>query len=165
MKRCLKENIKLNPRKLQFKLPEVKFMGNITTKHDMKADPGIITAITTMPTPRNRASVQRFLGMANYILPYCPNLSTTIRPLTALTQKDISPGQRPKLKHSAVQRSYLKLLQPSITMIWGNLWCSKLMLAKKAQVVHSSNQMQRVNSIPLLLLPTASTAQNKATPK
>lgn len=62
-------------------------MGNIITKHGMKADSDKIAAKTTMPTPRNRAS--RFLGMANYLSPHCPNLSTTIRPLTALIQKDI----------------------------------------------------------------------------
>lgn len=55
----------------------------------MKADPNKIAAITTMSTPRNRAGLQQFLGMANHLSPYCPNLSTTIRPLTALTQKDI----------------------------------------------------------------------------
>lgn len=53
----------------------------------MKADSDKIAAKTTMSTPRNRAS--RFLGMANYLSPHCPNLSTTIRPLTALIQKDI----------------------------------------------------------------------------
>lgn len=53
MEHCLKESIKLNPIKLQFKLPEVKFMGNIITRHGMKADPDKFAAITTMPTPRN----------------------------------------------------------------------------------------------------------------
>ncbi len=89
MERCLKENIKLNPTKLQFKLPEVKFMGNIITENGMKADTVKITAITNIPTPRNKASLKRFLGMANYLSPHCPNMSTTIRPLTALTQKDV----------------------------------------------------------------------------
>ena len=89
MERCLQKNIKLNPTKLQFKLTEVKFMGNIITANGMKADPDKVTAITAMPTPRNKAALLRFLGMANYLSPYCSNLSTVIRPLTALTQKDL----------------------------------------------------------------------------
>ena len=89
MERCHQKNIKLNPTKLQFKLTEVKFMGNIITANGMKADPDKITAITTMPTPRNKAALLRFLGMANYLSPYCSNLSMVIRPLTALTQKDV----------------------------------------------------------------------------
>ena len=87
---CLQKNIKLNPTKLQFKLTEVKFMGNIITANGMKADPDKVTAITAMPTPRNKAALLRFLGIANYLSPYCSNLSTVIRPLTALTQKDLS---------------------------------------------------------------------------
>ena len=38
--------------------------------------------------PRNKAGVQRFVGMANSLSPYCPNLSTIIRPLTQLTKSD-----------------------------------------------------------------------------
>ena len=89
MERCHQKNIKLNPTKLQFKLTEVKFMGNIITANGMKADPDKITAITTMPTPRNKAALLRYLGMANYLSPYCSNLSMVMRPLTVLTQKDI----------------------------------------------------------------------------
>jgi len=89
MERCLQKNIKLNPTKLQFKVTEVKFMGSIITANGIKADPDKVTAITTMPTPRNKAALLRFLGMANYLSPYCSNLSTVIRPLTGLTQKDV----------------------------------------------------------------------------
>ncbi|KAL9951502.1 hypothetical protein ACROYT_G044171 [Oculina patagonica] len=109
MERCLKESIKLNPTKLQFKQPEVKFMGNIITKNGMKATP----TITTMPTPRNKASLQRFLGMANYLSPYCPNLSTTFRPLTALTQKDVP--------FSCIRRNHVHIKQaapqPTLPML------------------------------------------------
>ena len=61
-------------------------MGNIITANGMKADPDKVTA---MPTPRNKAYLLRFLGMANYLSPYCSNHSTVIRPITALTQKDL----------------------------------------------------------------------------
>lgn len=88
MERCSEKNIKLNQSKLQFKLKQVKFMGNIMTDQGMQADPDKIAAITAMAPPRNKAGVQRFVGMANYLSPYCPNLSTTIRPLTQLTQSD-----------------------------------------------------------------------------
>ena len=89
MEHCLQKNIKLNPTKLQFKLSEVKFIGNIIKANGMKADTDKVTAITTMPKPSNKAALLRFLGMANYLSPYCSNLSTVIRPLTALTQKDL----------------------------------------------------------------------------
>ena len=90
MERCSQKSISLNPSKLQFKLKEVKFMGNIITHQGMQADPAKVSAITSMPAPRNKAGVQRFIGMANYLSPYCPNLSTTMRPLTRLTRNDTS---------------------------------------------------------------------------
>ena len=88
MERCSQKNIKLNQNKLQFELKQVKFMGNIITDQGMQADPDKIAAITTMAPPQNKAGVQRFVRMANYLSPYCPNLSNTIRPLTQLTQSD-----------------------------------------------------------------------------
>ena len=42
-----------------------------------------------MPAPHDKPSLLRFIGMVNYLSAYCPNLSTTIRPLTDLTKKDI----------------------------------------------------------------------------
>ena len=59
MERCSQKNIRLNPSKLQFKLKEVKFMGNIITHQGMQADPAKVSAITSMPAPRNKAGVQR----------------------------------------------------------------------------------------------------------
>ena len=52
-------------------------MGNIITANWMKADPDKVTAITA---PKNKAALLRFLGMANYLSPYCSNLSTVISP-------------------------------------------------------------------------------------
>ena len=46
MERCIRENIKLNPDKLQFKMKEVKFMGHIITSTGITADPEKLTAIT-----------------------------------------------------------------------------------------------------------------------
>ena len=54
----------------------------------MQADPDKIAAISAMAPPRNKAGVQRSVGMANYLSPYCPSLSTVIRPLTQLTKSD-----------------------------------------------------------------------------
>ena len=39
-----------------------------------------------MEAPHDKASLLRFIGMVNFLSPYCANLSTTIRPLTELTK-------------------------------------------------------------------------------
>ena len=54
----------------------------------MQADPDKIAAISAMAPPRNKAGVQQFVGMANYLSPYCPNLRTVIQTHTQLTKSD-----------------------------------------------------------------------------
>ena len=63
-------------------------MGSVITDRGMQADPDKIAAISAMAQPRKKAGVQRFVGMAKCLSPYCPNLSTIIRPLTHLTKSD-----------------------------------------------------------------------------
>ena len=89
MERAMKENIKFQPNKLKFKLKELKFVGNILTANGMKADPDKVAAIVNMAPPKDKAGLLRFIGMVNYLSPYCDNLSKTIRPLTQLTQNGV----------------------------------------------------------------------------
>lgn len=89
LERCRQKNVKLNPDKLQFKLREIKFMGNIITDTGIRADPEKIKAIVEMESPPNKAALLRFIGMANYLSPYCRNLSSTIQPLRMLTHDGV----------------------------------------------------------------------------
>ena len=89
MERCHKLNIKLNAAKLQFKLKELKFMGTIISDQGMKPDPEKIAAITQMQPPENNAALLRFIGMVNYLSPFCANLSSVIQPLQMLTQESV----------------------------------------------------------------------------
>ena len=86
MERCHHKNIKLNPQKLQFKLKEVKFMGAILTDQGMKPDPNKIAAIIQLPKPQDKPALLRFIGMVNYLSPFCANLSSEPQPLRMLTQ-------------------------------------------------------------------------------
>ena len=45
MQRCKEKQIKLNPGKLQFKLKQVKFMGEIITDKGVQPDPDKVRAI------------------------------------------------------------------------------------------------------------------------
>lgn len=87
LERCYQRNIRLNMEKLQFKLGEVKFMGHIISGEGMRPDPDKVAAITQMETPRDKAGLLRFIGMANYLSPFCDNLSSVIQPLRMLTRE------------------------------------------------------------------------------
>ena len=89
MERCHKLNIKLNAAKLQFKLKELKFMGTIISDQGMKMDLDKVAAITQMQPPENKAALLRFIGMVNYLSPFCANPSSVIQPLRMLTQESV----------------------------------------------------------------------------
>ena len=90
MDRAEEKNLKFNLAKFQFKKKEVKYVGHILTSEGIKADPDKVKAIKDMPAPTDKAGVRRFIGMINFLSPYCENLSSIIRPLTELTKQGMS---------------------------------------------------------------------------
>ena len=89
LERAGQRNLKLNPSKIQFKLPKISFMGHEFTEQGVLPDPAKVEAISQMPQPRDKKALQRFLGMINYLSPFCPALSSIIHPLYNLTHNDV----------------------------------------------------------------------------
>ena len=79
--RCRERNLKLNPRKLKFKLTSVSFMGHTVTDQGLVPDNSKIEAITRMPVPQDKKATQRFIGMCNFLSQYLPKLSEICAPL------------------------------------------------------------------------------------
>ena len=63
-------------------------MGHHISEDGVSPDPAKVDAILQFPQPTNKPALQRFLGMANYLNAFCPNLSSVIHPLFQLTRKD-----------------------------------------------------------------------------
>ncbi|GFU17381.1 retrovirus-related Pol polyprotein from transposon opus [Nephila pilipes] len=74
-------NIKFNPDKLQYRVSEVKYVGQIISKSGVKPDPDHIKAIVAMPTPKSKTEVRRLLGMVNFLSRFIPNVSNVTAPL------------------------------------------------------------------------------------
>ena len=64
-------------------------MGHVLTEKGLKIDDRRVHAIVDMPAPTNKAELQRFLGMVNYVGKFIPNLSTCSEPLRQLLNKDV----------------------------------------------------------------------------
>ena len=88
LEKCSKYDLRLSAKKRQFKSPSVTFMGHKLTKNGVEPDLAKVAAITGMPKPTDKAGVQRFLGMCQYLSKFCHNLSETVRPLRDLTKED-----------------------------------------------------------------------------
>ena len=75
-------------KKLQFKATFVTSMEHRLTDKGLEPDPAKISAIAEMPRPEDKAVVQRFLGMCQYLSKFYPNLSASVLPLRELIKQD-----------------------------------------------------------------------------
>ena len=65
-------------------------MGHIITAAGQKADDTKIKAIVDMPTPEDKQSLQRLLGITKFLAQYIPNKASLTAPLLKLLKKDIA---------------------------------------------------------------------------
>ena len=86
--RCRQRGLKLNKKKLRFKLKAVTYMGHKLGIDGISPDPEKVKAITEMPRPTDVQSVQRLIGVVTYLSKFMPQLSTVCEPLRRLTDKE-----------------------------------------------------------------------------
>ena len=82
-------NLSLNPKKMQFKSTDSKFIGHRLTPDGIKFDPKKIEAIIQMDPPRNVANLQSFDGMINYLKKFSPVLYELSEPLRRLCKSGV----------------------------------------------------------------------------
>ncbi|GAB0092358.1 uncharacterized protein DMENIID0001_073480 [Sergentomyia squamirostris] len=88
--RILKENgLKLNKDKCVFNQPMVTFLGHKLSAEGLHPDESKIEAIEKLQRPHNVKSLQRFLGMVNYLGKFIQNLSDLTAPLRDLLKAEI----------------------------------------------------------------------------
>ena len=72
---CRKNNLTLNPEKLQFRLPKVAFFGHTWCDKGLSADPKKIEAVKRMEIPQDVETMRSFLGLINYLNHFSPRLA------------------------------------------------------------------------------------------
>ena len=88
LKRCIATGLKLNPDKCFTKQDKIKFYRVICGQNGVQPDPGKVSALKPISSPTNRQELQTFLGLANYMGPFIPNLSTLTAPIRKLLKED-----------------------------------------------------------------------------
>ena len=88
LEKCSKQDLRLSVKKIQFEYPSVTFMGHKLTDKGVEPDPAKVDAITKMPMPTDKAGVQCFRCMCQYLSKFCQNLSETVLPLRDLTKEN-----------------------------------------------------------------------------
>ena len=80
----------LNPQKCEFRKSKLTFLGHVIDKDGITADPEKTEAIVRMSPPTNVPELRRFLGMANQLGKFTPNLAEITQPLRELLSKSKS---------------------------------------------------------------------------
>ena len=81
LKRCRERGVKLNSKKLKFKLDKVSYMGHVFSSEGLSPDPEKVSTVKDMPTPDNATAVHRLLGVVTYMAKFVPKLSTIAKPV------------------------------------------------------------------------------------
>lgn len=90
-------NLKLNCDKLKLGLPSVTYLGHQLTQKGLAPDPDKVRAINAIPAPTNKAELQRFLGMATYLMKFVPNFSAKTQPLRELLKTNVTWHWTPEM--------------------------------------------------------------------
>ena len=90
LQRAREQGVTFNPEKLTYCAQEVSYFGNRITSEGLKPDNEKIAAIVNMPVPKNKAELQVFLGMVNYLSKFSATIPPAVAPLRALLKKNTS---------------------------------------------------------------------------
>ena len=77
-----------NLEKCDIKKPEIKFFGLIYSANGVRPDQEKVKSVEAITAPTNAKELQQFLGIATYMAPFIPNLSTLTSPLRELMKQD-----------------------------------------------------------------------------
>ena len=86
--RCVKEDIHLNPDKVQINMDNIPFFGHVLTKDGIQPDESKVKLILDWPVPENQKELQQFMGSVNYLSKFLVFLSDLCAPLQPLLKKD-----------------------------------------------------------------------------
>jgi hypothetical protein len=83
-----KAKLYCNPKKCQFYLLELDFLGHHISARGIEANTSKVNKILDWPVPRNTTDVRSFLGLVRYISWFLPKLADFTGILTPLTTKE-----------------------------------------------------------------------------
>jgi len=89
-KRLHKVNMKIHPKKCEFAITLVVYLGHIISLNGIMAHWAKVIAILEMPNPTNVHTLRNFIELCNYYGIYVQDFNTIVHPLYALLKKDLA---------------------------------------------------------------------------
>ena len=84
LKRAAENDLRFNEQKCKFLRREVEYVGHVFGTDGLRPSSDRIQAILNMSVPQDKTSLQRFMGMVNYLQKFIPNLASIDKPLREL---------------------------------------------------------------------------------
>ena len=89
MQRAEETDLRFNEEKCKFHKQEVTYVGHVFGTDGLRPSPDKVQAILNMPAPHDKSSLQRFIGMVNYLHKFIPHLADINKPLRELLEKSV----------------------------------------------------------------------------
>jgi hypothetical protein len=90
LKQARKNGVKFNRDKLQYKVNQVRYVGQLISSEGVRADDQKVRAIINMPSINDKKELQRFIGMVTYLSKFVPNFSDQTDILRQLLKKTVA---------------------------------------------------------------------------
>lgn len=107
--RLLDANLRLNPSKCSFCLPEITYLGIKVTAEGQYPDEEKIKAVASFETPKNVRDIRSFVSLCSYYRKFVHKFAEKAKPLTTLIKKDVD------FCWSEEQEKAFNILKQSIT--------------------------------------------------
>jgi hypothetical protein len=89
-KRLHEVNMKIHPKKCEFVVTSVFYLGHIILPNDIMVHWAKVVSILEMPNPIDVHTLRSFIGLCNYYIIYVEDFNIIIHPLYALLKKDVA---------------------------------------------------------------------------
>lgn len=89
LKRAAENDLRFNEQKCKFQRQEVEYVGHVLGTDGLRPSSYRIQAILNMSVSQYKTSLQRFMGMVNYLQKFIPNLASIDKPLRELLEKSV----------------------------------------------------------------------------
>lgn len=88
--RCRKYRMSLNPNKYVFGALTGNILGHVVSEAGINIDPERVKAISFLPAPNSKKSIQAFMGKINFVRRFIPNFSYIVKPIHNLLKTNQS---------------------------------------------------------------------------
>ena len=94
LERPTNAGVTLNIDKCTFRVPKIKFLGDVAGANGIEVDPEKVAAVVNLPAPKNVHEIRVFLGMVNHLGKFAEHLAEILCRRTTS-----GSGDHPNKKH------------------------------------------------------------------